>query len=56
MTESIQLLMMILQASKEATSAKKDSTQGVEQALELSKHCASELITSQMRFSYFTLS
>lgn len=38
MTESIQLLMMIVQASKEATSAKKDSIEVVEQALKLSKH------------------
>lgn len=30
--------MMIIQASKEATSTKKDSTEVVEQVLKLSKH------------------
>lgn len=38
--ESIQLLMMIIHASKEATSTKKDNTEVVETALKLSKHCS----------------
>lgn len=51
--------MMRVQASKEAASTKKDSTflsEVVEQDLKLSKPQVSELITSQIRFSYFTLS
>lgn len=38
MTESIQLLMMTVQDSKEARSTKKGSTEILEQALKLSKH------------------